>query len=201
MRSEVWTEVHSASRRCAHSIHFVSIRGDAARREREQAFTAFFTQNWGPARRFIERVLIDDEHTPEDVDELVNEVFLLAWQKWDRPAGITMRWLEVVAVNKIRDRRRRLIVMSKAMDAVSQALIPESPLWDEWDRLAVRNAVGALKDRERQALALSYIGGWSTKEIGVRLGMAPSAVGAMLTRARAKIRRSLEAGVAFGASR
>lgn len=143
-------------------------------------------------RHRIAMILVDDEHAPEDVDELVNEVFMLAWHKWDEPRNITLRWLAVVADNKIRDRRRRQLVKSRAMDAFAQMLIPDSSGWDVWDRLAVRSALNGLKEREKQALELSYGAGWSASEIASRLKMTPSAVGAMLTRSRAKIRAAVE---------
>lgn len=142
-------------------------------------------------RDYASDALSDEGHEIDDVDEIVGEVFLLAWTKWDRPKRLTLRWLRVATDNKIRDRRRRALLKSRVMGAVEQALVPSSSGWDEWDRLAVRNALSLLKDRERHALALSYVSGWSTQEIANQLKMTPSAVGAMLSRARAKLRAAV----------
>lgn len=111
----------------------MSIRGDAARHARDVAFSAFFAAHWSVVRRRVE-ALLEDEDAADDVDELVNDVFLLAWKKWDGPRGITLKWLHVVIDNELRDRHRRQRVRARVMNVVQRALVPAASELDELDR-------------------------------------------------------------------
>lgn len=159
-----------------------------------------FVEHWSSVSLRIRVGLDDEEHAPEDVDELVNDVFLLAWKKWD-PVHITPKWLFVVVDNKLRDRRRRQRTARRAMDAVRHT-VALGPTLDELDRIALRHALSRLGEREREALTLTYWGGWTAEEVAVRFDMTPSAVWAMLSRARVKLRDGIdEARGAHGAQR
>ena len=121
--------------------------------------------------------------------DAVDEAFVRALAHWRRvermeaPAG----WVFTVARNHVRRSRSRrvteqgLLARSRSdhVDAGAQ------PSWELWD------AVAALPERERLAVALRYLGDMTEKEVAAVMRIAPGTVAATLHAARQRLARVL----------
>ncbi|MEV5071281.1 sigma-70 family RNA polymerase sigma factor [Microbacterium sp. LMI12-1-1.1] len=167
-------------------VRLVSSKPDSAARK-EAAFAALFEQFWARVRRHVE-VFVDDG---DEVDELVSDVFGLAWEKLkpDRPMGLP--WLLRTADNKVRDRDRRARSRSRAIDALVQGAAVQPGSLDDLDKVAVRDAVASLSGHERRVVILTYWDELSAGEIAETLRCSPGSVWTTLSRARGKLRDQL----------
>lgn len=155
---------------------------------RRAAFEVVFETHWAAVRRHIE-CFVDD---PDEVHEVVADVFRVAWEKLrpDNAMGIT--WLLRTADNKLRDRERRARTRNRAMQALEQqATLPASEV-DELERIALREALKHLSKRERQVIVLTYWDQLSAGEVAEVLRCSQPAVWTALTRGRARLRELLD---------
>lgn len=154
---------------------------------RRALFAVLFDEHWIGVKRHVE-AFVDD---PEEVDELVADVFGLAWQKLkpNRPMGLP--WLLRAADNKVRDRDRRARSRDRAMDALVRGARESSEGLDDLDRMAVREAVAALSSHERRVVILTYWDELSAGEIAETLRTSQGSVWTTLSRARGKLRERL----------
>lgn len=141
---------------------------------------------------------------PEDVDDVVQEVFLAAMQALPRFRGESglATWLTRIAVNKCRSwRRRRLLRFRWWLDAARQQPhvadeLAGSPAADR--RLVdfetverVRLAVRRLSARDREVVVLRYLEQMPIEEICAVLAVNANVLQVRLHRARARLRASL----------
>lgn len=97
-----------------------------------------------------------------------------------------------IATNLVRDgvRRRRTTVSSISQELAPEAVDPQRV--DRLDRrLDVNRAMDQLKPRERAMLWLAYAQGASHEEIAHMVGVRPSSMKALLSRARRKLATAL----------
>lgn len=136
--------------------------------------------------RFLHRKVWDSERARD----LAQEAFVRALRESpENPRA----WLFTVAANLARDeartairRKRHLTLLhSEAADRVS----PDDPA-DDLEReerwKAVRHALGALSERDRDVLLL-WDAGWDYGEIAEEIGLSAGAVGTTLARARRRL--------------
>lgn len=152
-------------------------------------YRRIFDENWPRVRRHL-ACFIDDA---DEVDELTAEVFVIAWKKLDpaRPMGLT--WFLRTAANKIRDAHRRSRSKDRALDALTRGLQQAADGRDPLESLALREALGSLNARERHVIVLTYWDDLTAGEVAEVLRCSQAAVWTTLTRARAKLRRLLDA--------
>jgi RNA polymerase sigma factor (sigma-70 family) len=125
----------------------------------------------------------------DDAEELMQDAFLRLWERWDRvdelsdPTGYLFR----VALNGFRMRRRR----------AATALRKLVPLGEERDRFAeaevradLQRLLRRLTARQRAALLLLDLLGYSSEQAGRILGIRASTVRALATKARTALRAS-----------
>lgn len=148
-----------------------------------------FDENWPRVRRHL-ACFLDDA---DEVDELTAEVFVIAWKKLDpaRPMGLT--WFLRTAANKVRDANRRARSKDRALDALTRGLQHPSAGVDPLESLALRDALGSLNARERHVVVLTYWDDLTAGEVAEVLRCSQASVWTTLTRARAKLRRHLDA--------
>lgn len=154
---------------------------------RAATFHQIFEQNWARVRHHVECV-IDD---PDEVSDLVSEVFALAWLKLDERKPLGLIWLLRVADNKLKDRERKTRSEARAMDALRQGAGGRRES-DVLDAIAVRHAITiALTPLERRMVVLFYWDRLAAGEIAELLRCSQSAVFTTLSRARVKLEREL----------
>jgi len=155
--------------------------------EREEAsFEVFFEQHYPSVARAL--VLVVGGET--EAEDLVEEAFARAWDRWDRvramasPAGYVYR----TAVNLHRNRLRRLARELRRHRPPEPA---PDPAGAAEDRDRIRRALAALPLNQREAIVLVGWFGLDTGEAAAALGIKPASLRSRLHRARTALRSQL----------
>jgi RNA polymerase sigma-70 factor, ECF subfamily len=124
---------------------------------------------------------------PSEAQDLAQTTMLRAYKAWPEIRSEEIgAWLFTVgtrlALNELRRRRRWLWRGLEASDRISE-LSGDPDLWE---------ALGELDRRERAALILSVLEGYTQAEIAERLGVPPGTVASWLSRGKARLRARLE---------
>jgi len=126
----------------------------------------------------------------DEADDARQETFLRAWRarKRFRPGGGATGWLLGIAMNVLRERRRRR--PTRALGGLD----PPSPARPETDeRLgALAEAVEALPDRQREAVACRFFRGLSVAQTARAMGVAEGTVKAAVFQAIGNLRRLMK---------
>jgi len=117
--------------------------------------------------------------------DAVDEAFSRALARWDRVSSMDSPtgWVRSVALNHVRrtmrrrDLERRLLRREHVVPPAEPEVDPE--LWQ---------AVAGLPARQREVVALRYVGDLSEADIAGCLGLSEGAVSASLTKARRRLR-------------
>jgi len=125
-----------------------------------------------------------------DAEDLVQESFVKVWERWDRvrsmesPEGYLFR----VGMNVARSRRRRLARAARLVTGRA-----DRDPFDEVDqRDAVVRALRELPPRQRAALALTELLGYSAVEAAGILGVKPATARSLASLGRTALRRAME---------
>jgi len=134
-----------------------------------------------------------------DAEDLAQEVLTKAWQRLgelQEPAAF-VGWLRVITQNACRDWQRKLARIPPALELGDIADMPASLRWSPPDvalrqeeRRRWRQALQALSEGNRLALALHLCGGYSYEEIASLLEVPVSTVEGRIYRAKQQLRRS-----------
>jgi RNA polymerase sigma-70 factor (ECF subfamily) len=151
------------------------------------AFEAIYREHAGRINALCRRLT----GSVEEADEMVQEVFIRAWQKlaaFEARASLST-WLHQIAVRLVIDagraRKRRPMT---PLEVVPQAAAPSSPAGL---RLDLEYAVEALPDGARQVLVLHDVYGHSHDEIAALCGITTGTSKSQLHRARMLLRERL----------
>ncbi|MCH9649851.1 MAG: sigma-70 family RNA polymerase sigma factor [Deltaproteobacteria bacterium] len=128
-------------------------------------------------------------HRREDIEEVAQETFLLAWRKLDtyRGEAPVEHWLTRICLNCCYGRLRRKTVSEEPFEADVEA-----PRRDPDAKMEVEGLLRQLSPQDRFILSLLDGEGWSVSEIADRLGWTRVNVKVRAHRARKKLRRILE---------
>ncbi len=153
----------------------------------------------GPGRGFEEffaveyprllRVLTAADATADDALQEAFTRAAVSWRrvsKYDDPAG----WVRLVAVRRMLDERR-----SERRKHAALARLDASVAIDDADAdaaLDLAAAIDQLPKQQRVALALFYVGGLTSTEVGDAMGISAGAVRFHLHEARNRLRTMLE---------
>ena len=135
------------------------------------------------------RLLTRDRAEAED---LMQDAFLKVWERWDRVAVMDepVGYLYRTAMNLFRKRYRRAMVAIRK--TVSEELrVDEFAIVE--DRSIVASAMVELSPRQRAALVLTELIGFSSEEAGRMLGVTAGTVRALASHGRAAMKRHMEA--------
>ena len=144
-------------------------------------------ERYGPALlRFSDRLLADRSTAEEVTQEVFVKVISRAHQ-YDGRAAVSS-WLFAIAANACRDRRRRdrratIVPLEAVGDLAARGEGADALLSGRQRRLAVRQALGALSDEQREALVLARYHGLPYAEIAKVLGISVGAVKTRIFRA------------------
>ncbi len=134
---------------------------------------------------------------PDDVDDVVQEVFLAVFDNLHRFRGRSRfsTWLTTIAVNKCRSfRHRRLLRWRKWFQFAEQRRAStEAHRTADGDESheRVRRAVGRLAAKYREPIVLRYFEQTPIEQIAEVLGISRGAVEVRLSRARARLKEIL----------
>ena len=164
-----------------------------------RAFDALFQRWAGPLLRYLERMLQD----AAGAEDLVQEVFLRVHRARERyrPEARFSTWIFRIAtnlaLNELRRPRRRETHTSLDAEEGPERSAPTTATDDavHAKRIAddVEIALRSLPERQRAALWLSAVEGFSYAEVGESLDVSEKAVKALVHRARSNLASRLEA--------
>jgi RNA polymerase sigma-70 factor (ECF subfamily) len=149
---------------------------------------------------------------PDDVDDVVQELFLRAWKGLPRFRGDAQfsTWLYRIAVNtaiKHRSRHKSEATVSLSTDELSGGLerlhVPEEATPSQGGdpfraahrkerEIAIRNAVQSLPEKQRVVVVLHYFEGYSCEEISNMVGCSLGTVWSRLHYACKRLKGALE---------
>ena len=131
--------------------------------------------------------------SPADLDDLVEEVLLVAWRRLDDvPVDAPIPWMIGVARNVLRNavrkHRRHAEVESRLRPPAPRAAAEDVVIADE----GVRAALAALSEDDRDVLLLRAWDNRSVAEIAIIYAITPNAAAVRLSRAEDRFRRHFE---------
>lgn len=129
----------------------------------------------------------------EDAEDAAQDAFLSAWSALDRfdSRAALGPWLARIAMNAARDLRRRRRVRSTEAIPLSQPATAASPDRDTERTLLrerLRTALAELPERQRAAVVLFEVEGYSHAEVGAMLGIPEGTARSDVFHARRKLR-------------
>lgn len=168
-----------------------------------RAFAVLVRRHKEPLYRLLRRYTAD----PDEAYEAVQDAFIAAWDalgRYDpgRPFGA---WLRTIAINKARDRGRRMAVRrlvfgdrglddARAAAAADPAKSADRIVIEGEDARVLDQAIGRLPSRLKAALLLTAFDGYSQAEAGEILGVSAKTVETRVYRARKRLADTLRAG-------
>ena len=133
-----------------------------------------------------------------DVDDIVQDVFLTAFEKAGQYRGHASlwTWLTVITLNKSRTAIRRRAMRDHFTSLLHRRLphpdpVQNSPESDEVT-VQVRSAVASLGPRDREVIILCHLEGKSPAEVAQLLALSANTVQVRLHRARKRLRERLQ---------
>jgi RNA polymerase sigma factor (sigma-70 family) len=148
------------------------------------SFDEFFTEHHDR----LYRALYFVTGSRADAEELMQEAFLKLWERWDRIDQLDdpIAYLFRVALNGFRMRIRHA-------RSVAGKLLPSAEARDPYEDVDVhedvRRMLLALPSRQRAAIVLTEIFGYSSDQAGRILGIHPTTVRVLASKGRAALRR------------
>ena len=146
----------------------------------EARFRRLFEETYPSIRRYaLHRGL-----SPADADDLVADVYSVAWNKIDKVPDDPVPWLFAVARNHWRNGLRRRKRETALIGRLEPAVAPEPT--DDRAPL-VRLALARLGEADQEILRLTAWEGLTPQQVGVVLGCSAAAARVRLHRARKRL--------------
>lgn len=125
-----------------------------------------------------------------EVDDLVQEVFLSAWQRLDtlRDPAAFGGWLAMITRNRATDSRRRSVEVHE----LPATLAAHDATAARAEALAILEIIRSLPDAYRETLIMRLVEGLTGPEIADRTGLTPASVRVNLHRGMKLLREKLE---------
>jgi RNA polymerase sigma-70 factor, ECF subfamily len=131
------------------------------------AFETFFRAHGSAVHRFVRDLVRDDGLAEELTSDVMVEVWRSAGKYGGRSRART--WMFGIAHHKaidaLRKRRAALVPLDDLLGAASDAVGPEEAALRADDRRRLDDALGSLSAEHRAVLELTYVEGFSQKEI------------------------------------
>ena len=128
-----------------------------------------------------------DRHEAEEIGQ---DAFLRLWERWDRIAAMDdpEGYLYRTAMNVFRSRKRRTSVAIRRLGRTS----PPDDLLEAVERREILvRALSTLTPRERAAVVLTDVLGFSSDEAGRSLGIKPVTVRVLASRGRGRMQQEV----------
>ena len=135
--------------------------------------------------------------SPEDVEELSSDVFLILWQKRGTLRGETLRpWLAAVARNRARSHLRTLGVLPEYEEQIPDlpADYTETLVEEREQQRMLAQAISGLGEPDGEIIVRRYYYDQSVPKIAEETGLHPENVKSRLRRSREKLKKILEKG-------
>jgi RNA polymerase sigma-70 factor (ECF subfamily) len=156
----------------------------------QQHFEALYAQHASAIKGYAVRRI-----GPTRADDMVAEVFLIAWRRLDQVPAEPRPWLFGVAMRVLANERRRAARYDAALGRLEPAAATLDPA--ESSLLAsgpVQQALRDLSDSDREALLLTAWEGLSHREAALALGVKEATFTVRLHRAKRRLGRAIKHG-------
>jgi RNA polymerase sigma-70 factor (ECF subfamily) len=157
---------------------------------------AVFEQLFRDTRTDLLAYILRRSQSADDAADVLAETYLVTWQKLDAiPTGERARlWLFGVARNLLLKgasrRRSRHALVERLACELRSTYPPHTPVEDERSA-ALRAALAALPERQREIVMLTAWEGLTPKQIAAVTGTPVNIVRVLLHRARTRLKRDL----------
>jgi len=148
------------------------------------SFEEFFEDHHGDLFAAL-WMITRDRH---EAEEIAQDAFLRVWERWDRIAAMEdpEGYLYRTAMNVFRSRKRRASV---ALRRLGRSSPPDDLLEAVERREILVRALSTLTPRERAAVVLTDVLGFSSDEAGESLGIKPVTVRVLAARGRGRMQQ------------
>lgn len=165
----------------------------------DRAFEILVRRHKDALYRLLRRYTAD----PDEAYEAVHEAFIAAWKainRFDEHRSFKT-WIQTIAINKARDRGRRLTVRrfflggnleDATVSAVDPNLAADDTLVERQLSRRLDKAIGQLPAMLKEALLLTAFEGYSQQEAGRLLGVSPKTIETRVYRARKRLAEQLD---------
>jgi RNA polymerase sigma-70 factor (ECF subfamily) len=173
----------------------------------ERAYAELVRRHKDRLYRLLRRYVGD----PDDAYEAAHEAFVAAWSALSRydPNRPFAAWLTTIAINKARDRSRRLAVRrfffgsssleaSGALQVEDRGEAPDATVIATQRRAVLDRAIAGLPDGLRGPLVLTALEGCSHQQAGDILGLSAKTIEMRAYRARKLLAETLPANDRVG---
>ena len=128
-----------------------------------------------------------DRHEAED---LAQDAFVATWERWDHIGTVDspVGYLHRTAMNAFRKRYRRAQILRR----ITGSVVRRTTAAPADASLELDETLLALTPRQRAALVLTELFGYSASEAASTLGVKASTIGALKHQARTALKRDLE---------
>jgi RNA polymerase sigma-70 factor (ECF subfamily) len=169
----------------------ILIRHVAARDE--QSFRVLMQRHMPRAIRLAQRIV----NNAAEADDIGQEAFMRVWNHaadFDPERARFTTWLYRIVVNLSVDRARqpRLRPIEEAASVAAASSAPVDAMIVREQEMLLKDAVAALPERQRAAIALFHAEGLSGREAANAMGLSEKAFESLLTRARQSLRQKFE---------
>lgn len=161
-----------------------------------------FAQLYRRTSELVDRVVIRVLRDRAQADEVMQDIYLYVWENGARyrpEFGSALTWLLTIAHHRAVDRvRRSIAITARDRRYAEDASEPAEPDVAERaqsiaDADLLHRALSMLPDAQRQAVALSHLGGYSHSEIAELLGIPIGTVKSRIRDGLHRLRHLLQA--------
>ena len=165
----------------------IAVSDPALELESSRTFEAFYEAE---GRTLCRRLWLVTGNRGE-AEELMQDAFLGVWQRWDRVGAMDdpVGYLYRTAMNLFRKRHRRAMLAVRRTVGLAPS---NDDFSDADDRQDVRNVLAAVPPRQRAALVLTEILGFTSMEAGDALGVTDATVRSLTRHGREAFRKVVE---------
>jgi RNA polymerase sigma factor (sigma-70 family) len=155
--------------------------------ETPRSFEAFYDAE---SRTLFRRLWLVTGNRAE-AEEVMRDAFLKVWERWDRVGAMDdpVGYLYRTAMNLFRKRYRRAVLAIRRSIGLAPS---KDDFADADERETVRRVLATLPPRQRAALVLTEMLGFSPSETGRVLGIQASTVRSLSHQGRESFRRAME---------
>jgi RNA polymerase sigma-70 factor, ECF subfamily len=163
-------------------------------RERESSPTRDFESFFETERGRLLRMLVLVTGNAHEADDLVQDAFVKLWERWSKVSQLEnpIGYLHRTAMNLFRSRYRHATFVAKRR--LSWGGDSPDPLVAVEARDTALRMLRALTRRQRAAVVLTELFGYTVEEAAVMLSIRPGTVRVLVSQARERVAEIREAG-------
>lgn len=163
------------------------VETESSEEEPEKTFERFFNAEYQDL--FAALLLLTRDRG--EAEEIMQDSFLVAWDKWTRVAGMESPtgYLYRVAMNRYRSRARRAAMVVRKTVHLHRTAGPSLESVEAQEDMS--RALGSLTPRQRASVVLVDVLEFTAVEAGTLLGIRDSTVRVLLLRGRERLRKEM----------